>query len=55
MNNQYPGWSQRSDPYKDVPFAEDVPMQQWEKVGWSIIAGLLFGFVAFGGLLGFPW
>ena len=48
-------WSKRSDPYKDVPFAEDVPMQQWEKVGWSIIAGLLLGFVAFGGLLGFPW
>ena len=48
-------WSKRVDPYKDVPFAEDVPMQHWEKVGWSIIAGLLFGFVAFGGFLGFPW
>jgi len=39
-----------------VPFADHVPpMQEWEVVSWSIIAGLLFGFVAFGGLLWFPW
>jgi hypothetical protein len=44
------------DPHSNVPFNDTVPpMQQWEKVGWSIIAGLLFGFVAFGGFLGFPW
>ena len=44
------------DKHRNVPFVDPVPpMQLWEVVGWSIIAGLLFGFVAFGGLDGIPW
>ena len=31
------------DPHSNVPFADHVPpMQKWEVVAWSIIAGLLF-------------
>ncbi len=44
------------DPHSNVPFSDHVPpMQLWETVAWSIIAGLLFWFVAFGGLLGLHW
>ena len=44
------------DPHSNIPFADMVPpMQKWEIYAWSCIAGLLLGFVAFGGLLGFPW
>ena len=44
------------DPHRNIPFGDTVPpMQKWEVVAWSIIAGLMLGFVAFGGLIGFAW
>ena len=44
------------DPHRNIPFGDTVPpMQKWEVVAWSIIAGLLLGFVAFGGLIGLAW
>jgi hypothetical protein len=46
MNN-HQTWSQRSDPYKDVPFAEDVPMQKWEKIFWAFLVGFYIGLVCF--------
>ena len=51
-----PTYFANKDPHRNVPFVDPVPpMQLWEVVFWSILAGLLFGFVAFGGLDGIPW
>ena len=44
------------DPHSNIPFGDTVPpMQKWEFVAWSIIAGLLLGFIGFGGYFGFGW
>jgi len=58
-------WIQRTlsqDPNPRIPFTHGPaspdtfpPMQPWEKIAWSMIAGLVFGIVAFGDLLGLPW
>jgi len=44
------------DPHSNVPFNDVVPpMQKWEFVAWSILAGLFLGFIGFGGYFGFGW
>lgn len=45
-----------TDPNPQVPFCDEFPpMQPWEFVAWSMIVGIVLGFIVFGGYFGYPW